>query len=109
MGHADPCNRVPRSTVIVVLRMPIFPRLARRRSFRKFKVELEDGRRCEGNLYAVFLLRFMHSFAQNMKYAVLQDSKGDMPEEDGLTFSQLVFKQVRMYQSRSQIQQGKGN
>ena len=27
--------------------------------------------------------RFMRSFAQNMKYAVLQDSKGDMPEEDG--------------------------
>ena len=27
-------------------------------------------------------MRFMHSFAQNMKYAVLQDSKGDMPEED---------------------------
>eukprot|EP00913_Durusdinium_trenchii_P012440 g11679.t1 len=28
--------------------------------------------------------RFMHEFAKNMKYAVLQDSKGDMPEEERL-------------------------
>ena len=29
-------------------------------------------------------MRFMRGFAQNMKYAVLQDSKGDMPEEERL-------------------------
>mmetsp|Transcript_72083 Transcript_72083/g.168866 ORF Transcript_72083/g.168866 Transcript_72083/m.168866 type:complete len:132 (+) Transcript_72083:133-528(+) len=36
--------------------------------------------RCPGS--GSLMSQFMRSFAQNMKYAVLQDSKGDMPEEE---------------------------
>ncbi|CAE7672745.1 uba1 [Symbiodinium sp. CCMP2592] len=43
---------------------------------------LEDRARARHRHSGSLMSQFMRSFAQNMKYAVLQDSKGDMPEEE---------------------------
>ncbi|CAE7202341.1 unnamed protein product, partial [Symbiodinium necroappetens] len=43
---------------------------------------LEDRARARHMRSGSLMSQFMRSFAQNMKYAVLQDSKGDMPEEE---------------------------
>ncbi|CAJ1384082.1 unnamed protein product [Effrenium voratum] len=46
--------------------------------------QLEERARLRHQRSGNLMSQFMRAFSQNMKYAVLQDSKGDMPEEERL-------------------------
>lgn len=48
-------------------------------------------------------MRFMRGFAENMKYAVLEDSKGDMPEEERLEQLEAIKERRRRRRFETQM------